>query len=89
MANDTRITGPESPAMYRKNSADQEGGDRYGSKTWEGKIKGRGTSARASHGLHMGFGGTRVSPGVPYTASPDAIVPDVGAPAPLTPDGAY
>jgi hypothetical protein len=32
---------------------------------WEGKIKGRSTSVRASRGLHMAFGGTTPLRGVP------------------------
>jgi hypothetical protein len=54
--------------MYRKNSADSMRRAMSGRKAWEGKIKGRGTLARASHGLHMGFGGTRHSNGVPCAA---------------------
>ena len=50
--------------MCSRNSADQKReGKALGA--WEGKIKGRGTSARASHGLHMGFAGTTLSFSVP------------------------
>ncbi len=44
--------------MCTKNSADWDREDRCVPGAWEGKIKGRGTFARASHGLHMVFFGT-------------------------------
>jgi hypothetical protein len=44
--------------MYRKNSDDQERGEGRTLGAWEGKIKGRGTSSRARHCLHIGFAGT-------------------------------
>jgi hypothetical protein len=54
--------------MCTKNSADWKREDRRAPGSWEGKIKGRGTSVRASHGLHMGFGGTALSHDVPRVA---------------------
>jgi len=81
--------------MCTKNSADREeeeqqqqrDEDRCALGAWEGKIKGRGTSARASHGLHMGFSGTPVPRRVPYTTLVVAIARDLSACAPLKPVG--
>jgi len=44
--------------MSMKSNAQPERGDRCGRNVWEGKIKGRGTSSRARHCLHIGFAGT-------------------------------
>ena len=54
--------------MCTKNSADWEREERYAPGASEGKIKGRGTSVRASRGLHMGFRGTALSRDVPRVA---------------------
>ena len=73
--------------MCTKNSADWERIGRCAPGAWEGKIKGRGTSARASHGLHMGFRGTPVPCGVLYATLVVAIARDLSAFAPLKPVG--
>ena len=65
MANDARNKGLRSLVMCTKNSADWEREERYAPRAWEGKIKGRGTFARASHGLHMVFCGTALLRCVP------------------------
>ena len=73
--------------MCTRNSADRKREHESGHGAREGKIKGRGTYARASHGLHMGFRGTLVPRGVPYTALVVAIARDFSAFAPLEPVG--
>jgi hypothetical protein len=72
--------------MCSKNSADHERGEGRTLGAWEGKIKGRGTSSRASHGLHMGFSGTALLRGVPDATRGDyaAYFRAIGS---LTPDG--
>jgi hypothetical protein len=57
--------------MCRKNSADREREVSCAPEAWEGKIKGRGTSSRARHCLHIGFGGTPLLRGVPNATRGD------------------
>jgi hypothetical protein len=51
--------------MCTRNNADGEREERCAHGAREGKIKGRGTFARASHGLHMVFCGTALLRCVP------------------------
>ena len=74
--------------MCSTNSAEQTRREGNTLGAGEGKIKGRGTSARASHGLHMGFGGTLHSTGVPWAAPSVDASSNRGAQIPSQPAAA-
>ena len=73
--------------MCTKNSAEWEREERCAPGAREGKIKGRGTSSRARHCLHIGFAGTALLRGVPNATRGDCTA-DSRVLGSMAPDGA-